>query len=105
MIPLTEIVDDNLYCQGDAPFLLGVGFTEDSARKEIREACRNKEIQSKYRKRKYWFTGKAYKIWVLGWFGSEEIRLDAARQSKHALLRQGNRSRASRRKEVADDAL
>ena len=39
MIPIDQIVSENLYSQDDADSLLGKGFTPDAAREAIGEAC------------------------------------------------------------------
>ncbi len=71
MIPIEQIVPENLYSQDDATFLLGTGFTEDAAREAITEACRSGQLASRSWRRRYWFTGREFMAWIARWFGTE----------------------------------
>jgi len=69
VIPVDQIVPENLYSQDDALFLLGDGFTKDAAREAICEACRAGEMECSNWRRRYWFTGAAFLEWVARWSG------------------------------------
>lgn len=97
MIPLSQIKDEDLFCQDDAKFLMGAGFTEKAARKQICRACKCGALVSKYFQRRYWFSGMAFKKWVKSWFGSERIRLDVSACQEHSGTCQGKRSRATKK--------
>ncbi len=71
MIPIDQIIPENLFSQDDAEFLLGEGFTKDAAREALREACRSGQLKSKRWRRRYWFTGREFVNWVSRWFGAE----------------------------------
>jgi hypothetical protein len=71
MIPIGQIIPENLFSQDDAEFLLGKGFTKDAAREVIREACRSEQLKNKRWRRRYWFTGREFLEWVSRWFGAE----------------------------------
>ena len=71
MIPIAQIIPENLFSQDDAKFLLGEGFTKDAAREVIREACRSGQLKNKRWRRRYWFTGREFLEWVSRWFGAE----------------------------------
>ena len=64
MIPIREIIDENVYDHKDAPFLLGQGFSEKSGRQVICQACRNGGLPSVFYMRRYCFTGKDFKAWA-----------------------------------------
>jgi len=74
MIPITKITDANIYSQDDAGFLLGSGFTKKAARETIRSACQNGQLESRFWRKRWWFTGRQFKLWVRRCFGAE-IRL------------------------------
>jgi len=69
MIPITEIIPQNLYSQDDGPFLLGDGFTKKASREVICEACRSNELQCRQWRRRFWFTGADFLSWVSAWSG------------------------------------
>jgi len=71
MIPITEIIDANIYSQDDAGFLLGSGFTKKAARETIRSACQNGQLESSFWRKRWWFTGHQSKLWVLRCSGAE----------------------------------
>jgi hypothetical protein len=91
MIPITDLVPENLYSQEDAPFLLGTGFSEDAAREAICAACRAGQLVNVRWRRRYWFSGRAFLDWVASWFGDEAIRELACRSgtSQNAPRRTG----------------
>lgn len=64
MVPMSQINDEDVYSQDDAPFLLGQGFSAKAAREAICRACRSEGLQSKFYMRRYCFTGKDFKAWV-----------------------------------------
>ena len=64
MIPISEIDDEDIFSQKDAPFLMGQGFSEKSAKETICRACRSGELQAKVYMRRYSFTGKDFKAWA-----------------------------------------
>ena len=71
MIPLDQIIDVNLYSQDDAVFLLGRGFTGKAAREAIRSACKSGQLEGIQWRKRWWFTGCAFKAWVKRWFGAD----------------------------------
>lgn len=73
MIPVSQIVPQNLYSQDDAELLLGGGFSRKAAREAICEACRSGQLRSTQWRKRYWFSGKAFLEWVGQWFGSERF--------------------------------
>ena len=64
MVPMSQINDEDIYSQDDAPFLLGQGFSAKAAREAICKACRNGELRSKIYMRRYSFTGRDFKSWA-----------------------------------------
>ena len=71
MIPVADILPQNLYSQDDAPFLLGEGFTEDAAREAICEACRAGELKGQQWRKRWFFSGAEFLAWVSRWFGTQ----------------------------------
>ena len=69
MIPINEIVKSNLYCQDDAQFLLGAGFTKRAAKELICESCRTGDLPNHFHRKRYWFTGEDFLGWVRSWAG------------------------------------
>ena len=70
MIPISQIIPDDLYSQDDAEFLLGEGFTRKAAREAICAACRSSDLRNAQWRKRYWFTGRDFIEWVRGWFGA-----------------------------------
>jgi hypothetical protein len=64
MIPVAEIVPENLYSQDDAEFLLGDGFTPKAARQVIGEACRSGNLISHKWGRRHFFAGREFLVWL-----------------------------------------
>ena len=86
MIPIAEIIPENLYSQDDSPFLLGAGFTEDAARETICEACRSGELTSRKWRGRWWFAGREYIDWVSRWFaGKVVIENDRGKETRGRL--------------------
>ena len=77
MIPIAEILPQNLYSQDDARFLLGEQFGEKAAKEAILEACRAGQIESRKWRKRYWFTGRCYLEWVSRWAGPEVLPMPA----------------------------
>lgn len=70
MIPVIDIVPENIYSHHDAPKLLGGGFSEKAAKEWLLEACRSGELDSTECRRRHWFSGRSFLIWVRDWFGA-----------------------------------
>jgi len=70
VIPIDKVIPGNLYCQDDAQFLLGSGFSKAAAKEAISEAARAGQLTSKQWRKRWWFTGRAFLEWVGGWFGT-----------------------------------
>ena len=64
MVPMSQINDEDIFSQSDAPFLMGDGFSAKAAREAICRACRNEGLQSKFYMRRYCFTGRDFKEWA-----------------------------------------
>jgi len=71
MIPVDKVIPGNLYCQDDAQFLLGSGFSKAAAKEAISEAARAGQLTSKQWRKRWWFTGREFLVWVSRWFGTE----------------------------------
>ena len=105
MIPINDIAAENLYSQDDAQFLLGDGFTKDAAREAICEACRAGDLEAKRFRKRWWFTGREFLVWVSGWFGEDLVEAEGGRRalapvplsSEHDAYRLGAPSSASGR--------
>ena len=83
MIPISEVVPENLYSQDDALFLLGSGFTKRAAKELLCEVCRKGELSHSYFRKRYWFTGREFLEWVAKWFGREITKGFAFQKSSH----------------------
>ncbi len=69
MIPVADIVPENLYSQEDSVFLMGDGFTEEAASEVVCEACRSGDLRATKWRKRWWFTGREFLAWVSRWFG------------------------------------
>ena len=73
MIPLSDIILENVYSQDDASYLLGDGFSKVAAKQQICNACKSGTLKACKFARRWCFTGAAFLEWTKKWLGDLAI--------------------------------
>ena len=84
MIPIRDIIPENVYSQDDASFLLCDGFSEIGAKQQICNACKSKDLKARKYARRWWFSGSAYLEWTKSWLGDLAIEGACGKNSQLA---------------------